>query len=101
MKLVDFGASSVLLSGEKEENSCGTLSFSAPEVLKREPYGFEADIYSLGVVFYELLSKRVPYEGRERSEVIEAMRKAPRFGGEEGFQSLSGDTEALIQKMLH
>ena len=36
----------------------------APEVMREEPYGFEADIWSIGVVFYQLLLGKFPFIGR-------------------------------------
>jgi eukaryotic-like serine/threonine-protein kinase len=50
----------------------GTSDYIAPEQAKGEPAGEASDIYSLGVVLYELLTGRVPYEGE--SPVAVAMR---------------------------
>ena len=69
-------------------------------MLKGEDYTFQADVYSLGVLFYELLSRSVPYCGKDRKTILEAMKKSPRYNEEEGFECLSGDTECLIKKML-
>ena len=39
----------------------GSESFIAPEVLREEPYNFSADIWSLGIMLYEMLFASVPY----------------------------------------
>jgi len=36
----------------------------APEVMRLEPYDFKVDIWSLGVVFYQLLFGDYPFRGR-------------------------------------
>ena len=33
----------------------------APEIIDSEPFGFESDVWSLGCVFYELCSKKKPF----------------------------------------
>ena len=49
----------------------GTLSYMAPEVLKRHLYTAACDMWSLGVVAYILLSGRRPFHSRDRQEKIE------------------------------
>jgi len=53
----------------------GTLCYMAPEqVSKDSDISFAADIYSLGVVLYEVLTGRVPFEGEYAHEVLEAVQ---------------------------
>ncbi|KAL5504844.1 hypothetical protein ACEPAH_7507 [Sanghuangporus vaninii] len=42
------------------DTGCGTLAYAAPEMHRGEAYSFSADIYSLGVVFHEMLLDRLP-----------------------------------------
>lgn len=42
----------------------GTKVTMAPEVIERKGYGFSADIWSLGVVFYQMLYGNYPYIGQ-------------------------------------
>ena len=79
VKFVDFGLSTCLGVGETCTDQCGTLCFTAPEVLQGKEYNYEADVYSLGVLFYELLSRSVPYSGPDRKSILEAMKKSPRY----------------------
>lgn len=53
MKIADFGFSKPL--GKNESNartSLGTPGLMAPEVLENKPYGYAADMFSLGAIFY-------------------------------------------------
>ena len=47
----------------------GTCQWMAREVLANEPYGEEADIYSFGVIMWELLTRECPFEGLSQIQV--------------------------------
>src|SRR5437763_6805156 len=56
----------------------GTAAYLAPEQARGEPAGPQADIYSLGVVAYQLLSGRLPYEANSLSELaLKQQRESP------------------------
>ena len=41
---------------------CGTPNYISPEVLNKEGHGFQADVWALGCVMYELLVGQPPFE---------------------------------------
>ena len=41
---------------------CGTPQWMAPEVLQAEPYNEAADVYALGIVLWEVATRRCPYD---------------------------------------
>jgi serine/threonine protein kinase len=64
LKIVDFGASYL---GTEKSKSCnfrsGTIPYMAPEMFCKNPrHNFTVDIYATGVLLFELLYKKVPYE---------------------------------------
>lgn len=61
-KLVDFGLAKILGPTEKSDEPFGTLGYVAPEVLKKEPYSFSCDLWSLGCICYALLSGSLPFD---------------------------------------
>ena len=51
----------------------GTPAYMAPGVILGEPYGFSADIWSLGVILYNLLSSNLPFDGTDTSQVLQSI----------------------------
>ena len=64
--LIDFGFACQLPNGEKTilHESVGTPSYMSPEMLQHKSYTYKSDIWSLGVVLYELLFGKLPWSGR-------------------------------------
>eukprot|EP00929_Paragymnodinium_shiwhaense_P100938 TRINITY_DN63642_c0_g1_i1.p1 TRINITY_DN63642_c0_g1~~TRINITY_DN63642_c0_g1_i1.p1 ORF type:complete len:994 (+),score=152.25 TRINITY_DN63642_c0_g1_i1:125-3106(+) len=63
-KLGDFGIAKIFEQNEQSQakTTIGTPSYLAPEVCDNRPYGGKADIWSMGVVLYELLALRQPFQ---------------------------------------
>jgi len=75
IKLIDFGLAKqpVLqaMSGQIGPELAGTASYLAPEQAKdASVVDLRADIYSLGVSFYEMVAGKLPFEGRNRIQMI-------------------------------
>lgn len=52
-------------------DTSGTPGYMAPEVMCRQDHSFPADYYAVGVIAYELMLGRRPYNGRNRREIRE------------------------------
>src|ERR1700677_807677 len=80
VKLADFGiAKATEQSSITQVGSVlGTAAYLAPEQARGEEAGPPADLYSLGVVSYQLLSGRLPYEANSLSELaLKQQRESP------------------------
>ncbi len=71
VKLGDYGLSKFISTSRRsgQTESVGTVHYMAPEVANGR-YGKEIDIYALGVILYEILTGRVPFEGESVGEVL-------------------------------
>ncbi|XP_065309619.1 microtubule-associated serine/threonine-protein kinase 3-like isoform X1 [Dermacentor albipictus] len=100
VKLIDFDTNKICLahftkrvmrgyfqrtaSEFRDGESAGTIPYMAPEILKQRPYGRACDWWSTGVVFYKLMTGRVPFRGPTkkllRDRIIASPLKWPKFG---------------------
>ncbi|MES1917293.1 MAG: hypothetical protein MHM6MM_009030 [Cercozoa sp. M6MM] len=69
--LSDFGLSKFATPFDLMSLPCGTLTYVAPEVLTLKGYGSKVDLWSIGCIAYLLLSGRLPFDGRSKSQVID------------------------------
>lgn len=71
VKLTDFGFSNKFIPGSKLETSCGSLAYSAPEILLGDSYDAPAvDVWSLGVILFMLVCGAPPFEEANDSETL-------------------------------
>ena len=71
VKLGDYGLSKFISCSQRggHTESVGTFHYMAPEI-GRGDYGKEIDIYALGIILYELLTGRVPFDGESAHEIV-------------------------------
>lgn len=73
LKLGDFGFSRQYedsVSADVGTTFCGTPYYLAPELWRRQSYSYKADIWSLGVILYELLTLRKPFPATDLNELM-------------------------------
>ncbi|CAF0830654.1 unnamed protein product [Adineta steineri] len=96
-KLTDFGFSNRFTPGTKLLTSCGSLAYSAPEILLGDPYDAPAvDIWSLGVILFMLVTGRAPFQEANDSEtvmmILDCSYKLP--------STVSSECQNLIHRMI-
>ncbi|GAB66807.1 serine/threonine-protein kinase Nek1 [Plasmodium cynomolgi strain B] len=73
-KVGDFGLAKIFENTEQTNTLCGTIGYMAPEICRNVAYSFPADIWSLGVILYELMSLRHPFKS-EHSNMLSTAQK--------------------------
>ncbi len=71
IKVGDYGLSKFISTSRRsgQTESVGTVHYMAPEI-GRGVYGKEIDVYALGIILYEMLTGRVPFDGESSQEII-------------------------------
>ena len=87
LKLLDFGIAAAAAASEEEPDDrtkkvgqqtavgtlTGTVSYMSPEQAMGRTIDHRSDIFSLGVVLYEMLAARLPFEGQSPVEIIDSI----------------------------
>lgn len=64
VKVADFGLAKELKNTDLAKSHLGTPLYMAPEVVRKEPYGSSADMWSLGCILYEAAALEPPFQQR-------------------------------------
>lgn len=75
VKVVDFGIAKATSQPHLTKSGMikGKMAYMAPEQLAREPLDRRADIFALGIVLYELVSGRMPFDATSEVSIIQAI----------------------------
>jgi serine/threonine-protein kinase len=104
--LLDFGIARILADDEASATATVTRwltpNYASPEQLRGEPASVAADIYALGVVLFELLVGRRPYDlsGKSLNETLEQVERASALGAMKTAR-LGADIQAVISQAMH
>lgn len=74
LKISDFGFAKSYIKEELSNTMCGSPLYMAPEILKYESYSEKADLWSIGVIMYELIYKKTPVNGTNIMNLMENLK---------------------------
>ncbi len=107
LKVLDFGLSKLLGSDAKaavtnHEFAVGTPGYMCPEQACGEEMDHRGDLYSVGVILFELLTGQLPFAGRETMDVLiaHAKEEAPSFAAVGASGVVPAPIERVVQACL-
>ncbi|KAG5178782.1 kinase-like domain-containing protein, partial [Tribonema minus] len=83
-KVTDFGLSRFKATSESERmtGQAGTYHWMSPEVINSQHYTEKADVFSFGIIMWEIYTRNIPYDGMQPVQVVAAVitrRERPRL----------------------
>jgi serine/threonine protein kinase len=105
VKVVDFGLAIAVDAGARRTRSnvaFGTPHYMSPEQASGEPVDRRADVYALGIVLYEMLTGRVPFDAATHAEVLAQHHSAAPVPPSRvpGVDAQFGELEAVVLRCL-
>ena len=75
IKITDFGFARYFEDNTILNTICGSPLYMAPEIVKNRKYDFKSDLWSVGVILYEMLIGRPPYRAKNIFDLVTNIEK--------------------------
>ncbi|HLF14616.1 MAG TPA: serine/threonine-protein kinase, partial [Bacteroidota bacterium] len=101
-KVMDFGLAKLkgALKLTRSSSTVGTLAYMAPEQLRGVEADARSDIFSFGVLLYEMLTGRVPFEGAHEAALMYSISNEPPIPLEKYFSDAPAELLHIINRSL-
>ena len=101
VKITDFGVARLAGSDlTRSDQFVGSPGFMSPEQLKGGLIDGRSDLFALGVILYQLLTGKAPFEGESVSEVLYRISTQPAEPPSDRHSDVSPDFDAILEKAL-
>ena len=81
LKLIDFGFATYCKNGETMSEQLGTPQYAAPEIFEEKPYTNKVDLWSTGVVLYNMVKGTQPFTGQIENIKEQVLNKEVDYNG--------------------
>jgi len=113
LKILDFGLAKQMLSSDPVDNEAstaqllstpghvlGTMPYMSPEQVQGEPLAPSSDIFSLGIVLYEMLAGKHPFKDKSAAVTMSRILFGEPMPTEQFQTQVSPELQTLLSKML-
>jgi serine/threonine protein kinase len=100
VKITDFGISRAAIQKGNQDVIRGKYAYMSPEQVEGKPLDGRSDLFSLGIVLYELLTGRRLFKAKSRDETLARVRRAEVPSPRAYRPEISEDLEAFLLRTL-
>ncbi|XP_021942907.1 obscurin isoform X3 [Zootermopsis nevadensis] len=100
LKICDFGLARRIAFGKLAALDYGMPEFVAPEIVNGDGVGLGADLWSVGIITYLLLSGHSPFRGANDRETLTRIKEGKYEFKDEWFSGISAEAKDFIQRLL-
>ncbi len=107
IRLVDFSLSSKevkgfakMIGGGKLKTIQGTRTYIAPETIRKQAPTFQTDLYSLGIMFFEVLTGRTPFQAPTPEELLKRHLRDEPANASEFNNNVTPEMDRIIFRLL-
>tara|TARA_B100000795_G_C22800881_1_gene441861 strand:- start:1608 stop:2981 length:1374 start_codon:yes stop_codon:yes gene_type:complete len=75
IKITDFGFARYFDNDMVIQTVCGSPLYMAPEIMKNKKYDFKSDLWSIGIIFYEMLVGHTPFKAKNIFDLMTQIEK--------------------------
>ena len=99
IKLIDLGIAS-RMSEVSESTGFGTPAYMPPEQAEKGTCGQYTDIFSLGIMLFEMLTGTVPFTGQKTSEIRQKIKNMPTPQMKDFYPPIHSGLQAIVERAL-
>jgi serine/threonine protein kinase len=104
IKIADFGLSAFSEDGSLMKTMCGSPLYMSPEIIEHQKYTAKSDLWSIGIIIYQMIYHRHPYENcKNYAELVKLVKTEPiKYPSSPPVDNLTIDLlQGLLDKNCH
>tara|TARA_B100001093_G_C26828141_1_gene1014952 strand:- start:1197 stop:2597 length:1401 start_codon:yes stop_codon:yes gene_type:complete len=99
IKIADFGFARKVEKDMLLNTLCGSPMYMAPEIINKQDYSIKSDLWSVGIIIYQMIFGKVPFEVNNFVQLIKKINSEPIKFEREGIK-ISNECLNLIENLL-